>query len=274
MILWFYNSIFTSISFWASVVPWHLINGIVWLGILFSHSVGHGPNQGPDWGYSLTTLIPHTPAGSTETGNFKASPLSGKDNKSILSLRATSDSLPFTITQPFLAELTPDQLRCAISSFPLLSMVFSPRSHPDKATGLVQPTLLFEEHWPSIVHKELSLMSYTDLKICPSPVSGMRQPSGSALSQQGAYCSLQSRQIWFFFKAGSQIAGTKSYYFNRKICSAGAGLQKTMDISFCVRHQQVIWCFSMTNTIGHIWMVDGEMRAFIFYYQIPEPSGS
>lgn len=207
MILWFYNSIFASISLWASVVPWHLIHRnreVVWFGIVFSHCVGHGPSHGPDQGYSLITLILHTLAGSTETEIFKASSLNGKENKSVLSLRATCDSLPSTITQPFLAGLTPEQLRCAVSSLLLLS----PRSHPDKATGPFQHVLLFEEHWPSTVHKELSLMSYTDLetflRAIPSlchwhtSVSGMRQQSGSALSQQGAYCSSQSRKIWFF----------------------------------------------------------------------------
>lgn len=182
----------------------------------------------------------------TETENFKASPPSGKDNGSVLSLRANSASLPFTTTQPFLAGLPPDQLRCAVSSLLLLSEVFSPKSHPDKATGPFQHTLLFEEHRPSIVHKELSLMSYTDLSQShPFCVTGTHLCQGWGSSQAQPCPSKEltaahSPGRLDFFEAESQIAGTKSCYFNRKICSAGAGLQKRMDISFCVRHQQVI----------------------------------
>lgn len=116
---------------------------------------------------------------------------------------------------------------------------------------------------------ELSLPCVTGTHLCQGWGSSQAQ-----LCPSKELTAARSPERLDFFKAGSQIAGTKPCYFNRKICSAGAGLQKRTDISFCVRHQQVIWCFSMINTIGHIWMVDGEMRGFIFYYQIPEPSGS
>lgn len=106
---------------------------------------------------------------------------------------------------------------------------------------------------------------------CPYP---MPQAVCLSFTSAGPQLTVQEDWYWKSWWTESQIAETKSYHFNWKIYSAGARLQERMAIPFCIRQQQVIWWFSVTNTIGHIRMVDEEMKAFIFCYQIPKPSGS
>jgi len=174
------------------------------------------------------------------------STISGK-NPSHLGLDLTAHTAdPFEVSPPSSSSKT--HLCSTISSLLMFSVVFSLRSH-DKATDPFRHALVFEEHWPGILHKVLSLVKYvhpqTCFRVVPSPrhwqasALGMRRQSSSTPSQQGANCSSQSRKT-DFSEAESQIAGKKSYHFNWKISSAGSGLQKRTTVSFCIRHQQVI----------------------------------